>query len=1472
MGLVEPSFFDTKNLYLDVRLTAIIAGKDGTVGRNFSGIRTINTSFYKDNIGFGITDIQIDINTSLQPVIKISFKDLYGATVFGGQFNKFGIDYSQLFAWPPPKFKFQFKGFLGGTVTWLLNLKQYSTAFEPADGSYKITAEFIPNQFGFLADMPYLYLRSIKKLREILGDEIDAPTTFDLIEIGNKVTEISEKVNGNYETITEKLYTLSTNPESVISTEIMKTDEAFVGQIQSGARTTSGGQEIEGFQSVQIPSKVGSFEINPTTVTEKVNSGEARVIRRFIVCNTLVGGSLVEASRLNDLSGKGYEFYKVGDPDSEREKYFTEAIGEFIKLMRENLELVEELKQAEIYVASDGKIGQLTISNVMQTIARDSGYLMGAILDYGLLGEANNPNRKNEDQNKDLVGVNYPLIIEQSVEKAETPAIGQFGIEDYELKLIQDFTTAVVESINREGEDTLLPNFSFNERSRIKNRITNLEILYPNPYKGDPIVIARTMILRSGVGAFLTGSDDPNNPATGDIDDIKTLAEKDFENVKPFLNDIISDGDQTVEELKVFCDFFRKVFSDDMEGFSSEVTGVDDLEFDDLNPDEEKINQFRQAKLKLFNEEEATMDDILNKYFGTGSALQQRTGVDPTTMRSEYVIINGKLYLNPFNNIDPSSLNYIVFEGADATEVLQKAPALNYEPSDNSAEGAFEIKYTPENDNGLPNAVTNIFGANDINTAMGRKKVYSWRKIRDFTPDFGGVLDDNELKTDFLFGYQSNGFWQFPTINRFRAADSADSTEDADGSGIDDDNENTWVYKTGTNPRYAAMPLSNPNDSRPGSFGRVFDFFNESKGSRLQRAYLTEIARLCFEELVQVQNELISKRSNLTNKFTNAEYDIYKQFHSLYQQWSSMAIGDSDQQVIEGGSVSNLRGDFSSDFGDHHFDYNLEKSELRNTVDSDAKTAFVYQFPLQSIQEGSAPNIKIKDAIVNIDSLKQASTDANTTVLNVIQNLCTKNKFTFIPIPGNPGYDSTTEIFTPQEFNPNQSLFNVFHVMFLPTPESRTNLSNTTFQTDIVQMRQNVNPEIEGMVIKFGSPDNQIVKSVNVDTVDNKVTAESIINLQALVDNNTQTKQVNKNCSMLSLLAGRSYKSKITMLGNAKLFPTQFFFLDRSPLFGGLYQIMSVSHNISPNNMESEIEGIRMRFANSSYGAVHPITKAKFEEYKTKFGLGVVSNKEQSQTTTTTKEVRGEKDIFSEGGGDPDEPLIVSNENRIEVINDLIIDRSIRLNSNQYVGKIYNKKYIFIHHTAGISSAPNVITDWNTDSRGRIATSYVIGRNDDNKAFECFDSKYWASHLGIKGSSSNGIYHRGSVGIELCSWGILKKKGDKFFAWPSDFSLIEIPADQVTTLGSPFRGSRYYHKYPQSQLASLEKLLEIIIEQFGINVQNSFARSWFEFDQGLIKTPQEGIWSHTSVRSDNSDIHPDPEVLKILNRLAAKYN
>ena len=45
----------------------------------------------------------------------------------------------------------------------------------------------------------------------------------------------------------------------------------------------------------------------------------------------------------------------------------------------------------------------------------------------------------------------------------------------------------------------------------------------------------------------------------------------------------------------------------------------------------------------------------------------------------------------------------------------------------------------------------------------------------------------------------------------------------------------------------------------------------------------------------------------------------------------------------------------------------------------------------------------------------------------------------------------------------------------------------------------------------------------------------------------------------------------------------------------------------------------------------------------------------------------------------------------------------------EYVNNITDKEYIFIHHTAGWNNPYKCIDQWSRDSRGRIATQYVIG-------------------------------------------------------------------------------------------------------------------------------------------------------------------
>ena len=136
--------------YLDGRLTAIVNGSC----YDFMGRKIFTTGFFRRSVGFGIINIDIEINQSLQPIVTITFKDLYGNVVFGKKNAGEDVpDYSVLFNWPPPKFLFTFKGYLGKQVSWMLNLKKTGTSYQ-ADGSYEIKCEFVPNQWGFMGDLP----------------------------------------------------------------------------------------------------------------------------------------------------------------------------------------------------------------------------------------------------------------------------------------------------------------------------------------------------------------------------------------------------------------------------------------------------------------------------------------------------------------------------------------------------------------------------------------------------------------------------------------------------------------------------------------------------------------------------------------------------------------------------------------------------------------------------------------------------------------------------------------------------------------------------------------------------------------------------------------------------------------------------------------------------------------------------------------------------------------------------------------------------------------------------------------------------------------------------------------------------------------------------------------------------------------------------------------------------------------------
>ena len=193
---------------------------------------------------------------------------------------------------------------------------------------------------------------------------------------------------------------------------------------------------------------------------------------------------------------------------------------------------------------------------------------------------------------------------------------------------------------------------------------------------------------------------------------------------------------------------------------------------------------------------------------------------------------------------------------------------------------------------------------------------------------------------------------------------------------------------------------------------------------------------------------------------------------------------------------------------------------------------------------------------------------------------------------------------------------------------------------------------------------------------------------------------------------------------------------------------------------------------------------------------------------------------------------------------------------------------------------------------------------------------YWAHHLGVK-SKNNTFLNQKSVSIELCNYGPLTKTKDgRFFTYVRS----EVPTDFVTELDTPFRGHKYYHSYTESQIESLRSLIIHLSDKFEIDISKGLKK---EIAKSALKVPRNftmrekqlwlnkngftdsrgrkliedgingdstkeaemkvgvspfelnnlaiegypGIWSHSNVRIDKTDIFPQPEIIGMLKSL-----
>jgi N-acetyl-anhydromuramyl-L-alanine amidase AmpD len=217
------------------------------------------------------------------------------------------------------------------------------------------------------------------------------------------------------------------------------------------------------------------------------------------------------------------------------------------------------------------------------------------------------------------------------------------------------------------------------------------------------------------------------------------------------------------------------------------------------------------------------------------------------------------------------------------------------------------------------------------------------------------------------------------------------------------------------------------------------------------------------------------------------------------------------------------------------------------------------------------------------------------------------------------------------------------------------------------------------------------------------------------------------------------------------------------------------------------------------------------------------------------------------------------------------------LPEGEYVNEIDAKRYIFISVNNGQHSPYKVIDRWASDQRGRVGAHYVIGGlathldvdklsvSDgayDGKVLQAIKDENRGFHLG-RVKSHKLIKH--SISIELCSAGYLKEKGGKYFTWYDQ----EVHPSQVVRLEKSYRGYRYFHKYSQNQLDSLEALLKLLCEKHeiynhSIDINKLRISGVNHFDDAIESDLK--VSSRDVLRSDTISISPQSGLLDVLSR------
>lgn len=232
-------------------------------------------------------------------------------------------------------------------------------------------------------------------------------------------------------------------------------------------------------------------------------------------------------------------------------------------------------------------------------------------------------------------------------------------------------------------------------------------------------------------------------------------------------------------------------------------------------------------------------------------------------------------------------------------------------------------------------------------------------------------------------------------------------------------------------------------------------------------------------------------------------------------------------------------------------------------------------------------------------------------------------------------------------------------------------------------------------------------------------------------------------------------------------------------------------------------------------------------------------------------------------------------------------------NAPHYKG-VYPKQMAFGHQTVSLTSAhykdgrrgvDGDFQHWKDTLKKQKYSlgTFVIG-DADGQAYQGFDEKYWAHHLGIRQidfdrfglPNINKWINKHSVGYEIdCLGPLVPAPEGKDLYWSADpdyqksrwIGRIRVPEKNVVFYPDGFRGFHFFEKYTPRQVIEAGNWFGYLCDKFAI--PTDYKEDQWDLSERALKA-MPGIWQHVSVRPDKSDCHPQPELIEMLKGLSPK--